>query len=104
MRWQVSPPRAEVCAVTGQVCAAAGRGETFHRIGQAKTGISSPAHSRELSVQYDTAWLLHNKIQRAMSEREAYLGRERPCRRAERSAVPRPVERLHLHRGNHGSG
>jgi hypothetical protein len=62
----------------------------FYLIGQAKTGISSLELSRHLGVNYDTAWLLHNKILRAMSEREevyllqgkiqlddAYLGGER---------------------------
>ena len=42
----------------------------FYLIGQAKTGISSLELSRHLGVNYDTAWLLHNKIMRAMSERE----------------------------------
>ena len=63
----------------------------FYLIGQAKTGISSLELSRHLGVNYDTAWLLHNKIMKAMSEREdsyvllgkiqiddAYLGGERP--------------------------
>jgi len=46
----------------------------FYLIGQAKTGISSLELSRQLGVKYDTAWLLHNKILRAMTERdEAYL-------------------------------
>ena len=46
----------------------------FYRIGQAKTGISSLELSRHLGVNYDTAWLLHNKILRAMADREeAYL-------------------------------
>ena len=46
----------------------------FYLIGQAKTGISSLELSRHLCVKYDTAWLLHNKILRAMTERdEAYL-------------------------------
>ena len=46
----------------------------FYLIGQAKTGISSLELSRHLGVKYDTAWLLHNKILRAMTEREeAYL-------------------------------
>ncbi|QPN67559.1 IS1595 family transposase [Synechococcus sp. CBW1006] len=62
----------------------------FYLIGQAKNGISSLELSRHLGVNYDTAWLLHNKILRAMSEREeeyllrgkiqiddAYLGGER---------------------------
>jgi hypothetical protein len=34
----------------------------FYLIGQAKTGISSLELSRHLGVNYDTAWLLHNKI------------------------------------------
>jgi hypothetical protein len=38
-------------------------------IGQAKTGIPSLELSRHLGVDYDTAWLLHNKIFRGMSER-----------------------------------
>lgn len=46
----------------------------FYLIGQAKTGISSLELSRHLGVNYDTAWLLHNKILRAMTERdEAYV-------------------------------
>jgi len=46
----------------------------FYLIGQAKTGISSLELSRHLGVNDDTAWLLHKKIQRAMSEREdAYV-------------------------------
>ena len=48
--------------------------QAFYLIGQAKTGISSLELSRHLGVKYDTAWLLHNKILRAMSEREdAYV-------------------------------
>ena len=63
----------------------------FYLIGQAKTGISSLELSRHLGVNYDTAWLLHNKILRAMTEREeayplrgkiqmddSYLGGELP--------------------------
>ena len=38
-------------------------------IGQAKTGIPSLEIGRPLGVNYDTAWLLHNKILRAMSKR-----------------------------------
>jgi len=46
----------------------------FYLIGQAKTGISSLELSRHLGVKYDTAWLRHNKILRAMADREeAYL-------------------------------
>ena len=48
--------------------------QAFYLIGQAKTGISSLELSRHLGVKYDTAWLLHNKILRAMTEREeAYV-------------------------------
>ena len=69
----------------------------FYLIGQAKTGISSLELSRHLGVNYDTAWLLHNKILKAMSEQEeacvlrgkiqlddAYLGGERPGGKAGR--------------------
>jgi hypothetical protein len=42
----------------------------FYLIGQAMTEISSLELSRHLGVKYDTAWLLHNKILRAMAERE----------------------------------
>ena len=42
----------------------------FYLIGQAKTGISSLELSRNLGVNYDTAWLLCNKILKAMSERD----------------------------------
>jgi hypothetical protein len=42
----------------------------FNLIGQAKNGISSLELSRHLGVNDDTAWLLHNKILRAMSERD----------------------------------
>ena len=46
----------------------------FYLIGQAKSGISSLELSRHLGVKVDTAWLLHNKILRAMADREeAYL-------------------------------
>ena len=38
--------------------------QAFYLIGQAKTGISSLELSRHLDVNYDTAWLLHNKILR----------------------------------------
>jgi len=73
--------------------------QAFYLIGQAKTGISSLELSRHLGVNYDTAWLLHNKILRAMTEREeayllrgkiqmddAYLGGERPGSRAGRGS------------------
>jgi hypothetical protein len=73
--------------------------QAFYLIGQAKTGISSLELSRHLGVKYDTAWLLHNKILRAMTEREdayalrgkiqmddAYLGGERPGGKAGRGS------------------
>jgi hypothetical protein len=50
----------------------------FYLIGQAKTGISSLELCRRPGVNYVTAWLLHNKILRAKTEREeAYLLREK---------------------------
>ena len=71
----------------------------FYMIGQAKNGISSLELSRHLGVKYDTAWLLHNKILRAMAEREeayllrgkiqlddSYLGGERPGGKAGRGS------------------
>jgi transposase-like protein len=71
----------------------------FYLIGQAKTGISSLELSRHLGVKYDTAWLLHHKILRAMADREevyllrgkiqmddAYLGGERPGGKAGRGS------------------
>jgi hypothetical protein len=60
----------------------------FYLIGQAKTGISSLELSRHLGVKYDTAWLLHNKILRAMTDREeAYL-----LRGKSRSMTPTSAE------------
>ncbi len=43
----------------------------FYLIGQAKTGISSLELSRRLGVNYDTAWLLHNKRLWAMQVRDS---------------------------------
>jgi hypothetical protein len=73
--------------------------QAFYLIGQAKTGISSLELSRHLGVKYDTAWLLHNKILRTMTDREdayvlrgkiqmddAYLGGERPGGKAGRGS------------------
>lgn len=73
--------------------------QAFYLIGQAKTGISFLELSRHLGVNYDTAWLLHNKILRAMSDRDdayvlrgkiqiddAYLGGERPGGKAGRGS------------------
>ncbi len=42
----------------------------FYLVGQAKSGISSLALMSHLGVNYFTAWLVHNKIMQAMSERE----------------------------------
>ena len=71
----------------------------FYLIGQAKIGIFLLELSRHLGVNYETAWLLHNKILLAMTEREeayllwgkiqmddAYLGGELPGRRAGRGS------------------
>jgi hypothetical protein len=44
--------------------------QAFYLVGDAKTGISSLSLMRKLGVNYRTAWLLHNKIMQAMSERE----------------------------------
>lgn len=43
----------------------------IHLISQAKTGVSALALKRDLDVIYPTAWLLHQKINRAMADREA---------------------------------
>jgi hypothetical protein len=43
----------------------------IHLISQAKTGISALALKRDLGVSYPTAWLLHHKINSAMSRQEA---------------------------------
>ncbi len=62
----------------------------IYLLSQAKTGLSALALKRQLGVSYPTAWLLHQKINRAMAEQEdghrlggvvqlddAYLGGER---------------------------
>ena len=41
-------------------------------MGEAKTGISLLYLMRKLGVNYRSAWLLHNKIMQAMSEREKF--------------------------------
>jgi len=52
--------------------------QAFYLIGDAKTGISSLSLKRKLGVNDRTAWLVHNKIMQAMSEREeAYVLRGR---------------------------
>ena len=43
----------------------------IHLISQAKTGMSALALKRNLGVSYPTAWLLLQKINRAMADREA---------------------------------
>jgi transposase-like protein len=71
----------------------------FYMIGQAKNGISSLELSRHLGVTWNTAWLVHSKIMRAMSERDeayvlrgmiqmddAYLGGEHPGGKAGRGS------------------
>lgn len=71
----------------------------FYLIGQAKTSISSLQLSRQLGVAYNTAWMLHSKILRAMSVRDecyvlqgkvqiddAYFGGERPGGKAGRGS------------------
>jgi transposase-like protein len=62
----------------------------IYLISQAKTGLSALALKRHLGVSYPTAWLLHQKINRAMAQQDsthrlhgvvqlddAYLGGER---------------------------
>jgi transposase-like protein len=62
----------------------------IYLLGQAKTGLSALALKRQLGVSYPTAWLMHQKINRAMSQQDnthrlegavqlddAYLGGER---------------------------
>ena len=71
----------------------------FYLIGQAKTSISSLQLSRQLGVAYNTAWMLHSKILRAMSEwddcyvlqgkvqmDDAYFGGEHPGGKAGRGS------------------
>jgi len=68
-------------------------------IGQAKTSISSLQLSRQLGVVYNTVWMLHSKILRAMRERndcyvlqgelqmdDAYFGGECPGGKAGRGS------------------
>jgi hypothetical protein len=72
---------------------------TIHFISQAKTGISALGLERDLGVRYPTAWLLHQKIDSAMSDRaaahllngavqldDAYLGGERSGGKAGRGS------------------
>jgi hypothetical protein len=71
----------------------------IHLISQVKTGISALALKRDLGLSYPTAWLLHQKISRAMAGQEAaylldgtvqlddaYLGGERSGGKAGRGS------------------
>ena len=71
----------------------------FFLVGQAKTEVSSLELSRQLGLNYDTTWLLANKILRAMADREetyplrgkiqiddVYLGGERTGGKAGRGS------------------
>jgi hypothetical protein len=72
----------------------------IHLISLAKTGMSALALKRDLGVSYLTAWLLHQKINRSMADREAahlldgavqleydaYLGGERSAGKAGRGS------------------
>jgi hypothetical protein len=71
----------------------------IHLSSQAKTGISALALEHYLGVSYPTAWLLHQKINCAMADREAadlldgavqlddaYLGGERSGGKADRGS------------------
>jgi transposase-like protein len=71
----------------------------IYLISQAKTGLSAMALMRQLGVSYPTAWLLHQKINRAMARQEgthrlsgdvqiddAYLGGERAGGKAGRGS------------------
>lgn len=71
----------------------------IYLISQAKTGLSSLALKRQLGVSYPTAWLMHQKINQAMADRDsthrlsgavqlddAYLGGERSGGKAGRGS------------------
>jgi hypothetical protein len=71
----------------------------IYLISQAKTGLSALALKRQLGVSYPTAWLLHQKINRAMATQDAnhqlsgtvqlddaYLGGERTGGKAGRGS------------------
>lgn len=74
----------------------------IYLIGQAKTGLSALALMRHLGTSYRTAWLVHQKVMRAMAQRDsetpltgtvqlddAYLGGE--CRGARGRGSPNKV-------------
>lgn len=71
----------------------------IYLISQAKTGLSALALKRQLGVSYPTAWLLHQRINRAMAQQDsthrlsgavqlddAYLGGERAGGKAGRGS------------------
>lgn len=71
----------------------------IYLVSQAKTGLSSLALKRQLGVSYPTAWLVHQKINRAMATQDdthqlsgavqiddAYLGGERAGGKAGRGS------------------
>ena len=71
----------------------------IYLISQAKTGLSALALKRQLGVSYPTAWLLHQRINRAMGQQDsthrlggavqlddAYLGGERAGGKAGRGS------------------
>src|SRR5450631_3308905 len=43
----------------------------IYLISQAKTGLSALALKRHLGVSYPTAWLVHHKLMKAMTQRES---------------------------------
>ena len=71
----------------------------IYHISQAKTGLSALELKRQLGVNYPAAWLLHQRINRAMAKQDsthrlssamrlddAYLGGERPVSKAGRGS------------------
>ena len=71
----------------------------IYLISQAKTGLSALALKRQLGVSYPTAWLLHQRVNRAMAQQDsthrlggtvqlddAYLGGERTGGKAGRGS------------------
>ena len=72
---------------------------SIYLISQAKTGLSALALKRQLGVSYPTAWLLHQRVNRAMAQQDsthrlggtvqlddAYLGGERTGGKAGRGS------------------
>jgi hypothetical protein len=57
-------------------------------ISQAKTGISALALKRDLGVSYPTAWLLHHKINGAMSRHRAGQPQDHDVGRLQGAEVP----------------